>query len=95
MRSSITFHPAPGYRACTIALHACAKPWPALREELARDLGCDEDALWTEDVYWNGNDDTADVVTLDGTIIGSIDRALTVEDIAAINGETVDARRAA
>lgn len=93
MRSSITFYPIPGYRAWTTTIHG-GNPWPALRESLASEIGCDEDALWTEDVYF-GNEDTADVVTLDGTIIGSIDRALTVEEVAEINGETVDARRAA
>lgn len=94
MATSITFHPTPDSPAHPIFITLARSPWPALRECLAADLGCYQTDLDLEDVYW-GADEYAEVVTLDCAIIGSIDRALTAEDLAAINGETANGRRAA
>lgn len=98
MATSITFHPTPDSPAHPIYITLARSPWPALRECLAADLGCHEDDLDLEEVLWSGpnwEEETAEVVTLDCAIIGSIERALTAEDIAAINGEAANGRRAA
>lgn len=103
MLSSITFHPTPGSPASPIAIHlhraiGLTTRWDAVRECLAVDLGRHEADFDLEDVYWDtadGDDDRAEVVTLDGEIIGALDRALTAGELAAINGESPNARRAA
>ena len=87
MLASINFYPSPDSPASSITIHYSGRSgWALLRECLASDLGCCPDALEFEDVYWP--DETADVITLNGEIIGSIGRSLSVADLAEINGET-------
>lgn len=103
MFSSITFHPTPGSPAMLTTTHYTKRPchvgdgWRALREAMAYNLGCDEDDLDSEECWWggpDGEDEYVEIVTLNSEIIGSLSRALTVEDLRQINGES-NARRAA
>lgn len=87
MLASINFYPSPDSPASSTTIHYSGHSgWAPLRECLASDLGCHPDDLEFEDVYFG--DETADVITLRGEIIGSIERPLTVADLMEINGET-------
>ena len=53
------------------------RAWAAMKEELADFYGQDEDQFDTNEAFWNGEDQYAEVVTMGGQIIGALDRPLT------------------
>jgi hypothetical protein len=60
--------------------------WGSLREELASYYDRPEESFGASEVYWNGDEDSAEVVTMDGRILGAIDRPVSQADVATIWG---------
>ena len=60
--------------------------WEALRNELALNYDEDPEKFETSEASWKFEEEYAEVVTLKGRIIGSLDRSITQEDVAAIWG---------
>jgi hypothetical protein len=60
--------------------------WTAIVAELAGYYGKDAESFHTSDASWNDDDQYADGVTLNGRIVGALDRPLTQEDVATIFG---------
>src|SRR5271170_3704243 len=56
--------------------------WATLSAALANHYGADTESFHTAEVDWNG--EYAELVTLDGRIIGALDRAISTADVAAI-----------
>ena len=68
--------------------------WPALSSALANHYAADAESFHTVEAYWNGDREFAEVVTLDGEIIGAVDRPISAADIAAIRGVRLVEKRA-
>lgn len=83
---ALNFYPSPGSPASPVAIHAVRQPCHALRECLAADLDRDEDEFDFDEVFW-GDDGHAEVVMLDGEIIGSLDFPLNASELAEIKLE--------
>jgi len=60
--------------------------WSSLSAALANHYGADPESFSTTEAYWNGNRDYAELVTLDGRILGAVDRPISTADVAAIRG---------
>jgi hypothetical protein len=60
--------------------------WTAMVAELAGYYGEDVESFRTVEASWNDDDQYAEVVTLNGRIVGALDRPLTQEDVATIWG---------
>jgi hypothetical protein len=60
--------------------------WTALKAELADYYGAASDGFGIVEASWDGDEEYAEVVTLEGRIVGALDRPLTQEDVAAIWG---------
>ena len=58
--------------------------WSALSAALANHYGVDAESVQTAETYWNGDREFAEVVTLDGRIVGAVDRPISSADVAAI-----------
>jgi hypothetical protein len=58
--------------------------WSALSAALANHYGADPERIHTAEAYWNGDREFAEVVTLDGRIVGAVDRPISSADVAAI-----------
>ena len=71
------------YNADTMAYKSL---WPAMREALAQALGCPIDLLLCDEEYFVG--DSAEVVRLDGVLIGALNRRLSSEDVCLIDEAT-------
>lgn len=88
---SLTFHPV-GRRAEIGTLrafhHADRRGWSLLRARLAALLDVEDDERITEtDVYWggeHGDENSVEVVMLDGAIIGTLDKPIDDAELAAI-----------
>jgi hypothetical protein len=58
--------------------------WSALSAALANHYGVDAESIHTAEAYWNGDREFAEVVKLDGRIVGAVDRPISSADVAAI-----------
>ena len=58
--------------------------WSALSAALANHYGVDAESIHTAEAYWNGDSEFAEVVKLDGRIVGAVDRPISSADVAAI-----------
>ena len=58
--------------------------WSALSAALANHYGVDAESIHTAETYWNGDREFAEVVMLDGRIVGAVDRPISSADVAAI-----------
>ena len=58
----------------------------SFREELSDYYGEDPESFKVIEATWNNDDEYAEVVTLNGRIVGAIDRPLSQKDVAAIWG---------
>ena len=61
--------------------------WFFLKRDLATHFDCIEDAVDSFDVYWGGEHDdenSIDVITVDGKVVASFDRPLTDDELVAI-----------
>jgi hypothetical protein len=58
--------------------------WSALTEELASYYGEPAGSFDTRECLWRGDDEYAEVVTLDGRIVGAVNRPISAADVAAI-----------
>ena len=48
--------------------------WSALSAALANHYGVDAESIHAAEAYWNGDSEFAEVVKLDGRIVGAVDR---------------------
>ena len=83
-----------------VRYYALGRPGPAIilrqvsffdfrrvfHEELAEYYGEDPESFKVIEATWNHDDEYAEVVTLNGRIVGAIDRPLSQKDVAAIWG---------
>jgi hypothetical protein len=60
--------------------------WAAMKAELSGYYEEDVESFRTIEAAWSGDDEYAEVVTLNGRIVGALDRPLTQEHVAAIWG---------
>ena len=60
--------------------------WTVLTAELADYYGEEADSFKLVEASWNNEEEYADVVTLNGRIVGALHRPLTQENVAAIWG---------
>ncbi len=60
--------------------------WTAMRAELADYYDEDAELFRIVEASWNADEEYAELVTLNGRIIGALDHALTQDDVAAIWG---------
>jgi hypothetical protein len=58
--------------------------WSALTAELASYYGEPADSFQTRECFWRGDDEYAEVVTLEGRIVGALNRPISAADVAAI-----------
>ena len=58
--------------------------WSALSAALANHYGVDAESIHTAEAYWNGDSEFAEVVKLDGRIVGAVDRPISSADVAAM-----------
>jgi len=58
--------------------------WSALSAALANHYGVDAESIHAAEAYWNGDSEFAEVVKLDGRIVGAVDRPISSVDVAAI-----------
>ena len=58
--------------------------WSALTAELASYYGEPAESFQTRECLWRGDDEYAEVVTLDGRIVGAVNRPISAADVAAI-----------
>ena len=58
--------------------------WSALSAALANHYGVDAESIHAAEAYWNGDSEFAEVVKLDGRIVGAVDRPISSADVAAI-----------
>jgi hypothetical protein len=50
--------------------------WSALSAALADHYGADAESISTAEAYWNGDREYAELVTLDGRIVGALNRPI-------------------
>ena len=60
--------------------------WSAVKTALASYYDKCPESFRTVEASWRGDNEYAEIVTLDGQIVGALDRTLTQEDVAAIWG---------
>ena len=58
--------------------------WSALSAALANHYGVDAESIHTAEAYWNGDSEFAEVVKLNGRIVGAVDRPISSADVATI-----------
>ena len=61
--------------------------WKECAADLAWHFDCDADDIGAPDVYWGGEygeDNSADVIVINGVLVASFDTPLTAEQVAAI-----------
>jgi len=58
--------------------------WSALTAELASYYGEPAESFDTRECFWRGDDECAEVVILDGRIVGAVNRPISAADVAAI-----------
>ena len=60
------------------------RAWSALSAALANHYGADAKSFCTAEACWNGDREYAELVTLDGRIVGAVNRTISTADVAAI-----------
>lgn len=81
-----TFYPIPGClngRPVRVMVFNGEPIWPQIADHIAYAFGADPDSIHSHDCYW-GEDESVDVVTINGEIVGSFDRALSADEWAAL-----------
>lgn len=82
-----TFYPIPGRlngRPLRMMLFGGSVPFgQQMATDLAYVFGADPDSIHSHDCYW-GEDESVDVVTINGEIVGSFDRALSADEWAEL-----------
>jgi hypothetical protein len=68
--------------------------WSALTEELASFYGEPAESFQTRECLWRGDDEYAEVVILDGRIVGAVNRPIFAADVAAIESRNSMEKRA-
>jgi hypothetical protein len=68
--------------------------WSALTEELASYYGEPAESFQTRECFWRGDDEYAEVVMLDGRIVGAVNRQISAADVAAIGSRNSMEKRA-
>jgi hypothetical protein len=68
--------------------------WSALTEELASYYGEPAESFQTRECLWRGDDEYAEVVILDGRIVGAVNRPIFAADVAAIESRNSMEKRA-
>lgn len=58
--------------------------WSVLSAALANHYGVDAESIHTAEACWNGDSEFAEVVKLDGRIVGAVDRPISSADVAAM-----------
>jgi hypothetical protein len=80
----IAFYPIDSHEPVVRAYSRSSFRGPALTAALANHFGVDEESVDTTEVYWNEDREYAEVVRLDGRIVGAVDRPISTSDIAAM-----------
>lgn len=97
--SQATFFPLPGQfqdRPMTIRVWGGSR-WTQIADYLGYVFGADPSALGSHDCYFGEDDESVDVLTIRGEIVGSFDRALSASewaDLLSVSGNIVRARAA-
>jgi hypothetical protein len=68
--------------------------WSALTEELASYYGQPAESFQTRECLWRGDEEYAEVVILDGRIVGAVNRPILAADVAAIGSRGSMEKRA-
>jgi hypothetical protein len=89
-----TFYPVDSDRPIRAYPRSWGREWPALSAALANHFGTDAERFGTAEASWNGDRDYAELVTLDGRIVGAMDRPLSAADVAAIGRDRAMLKRA-
>lgn len=84
--SQVTFYPLPGQfhdRPMAIRVSSGSR-WAQIVDYLSYVFGADPAALGSHDCYFGDDDESVDVLTIRGEIVGSFDRALSASEWAEL-----------